>query len=164
MCCRIFNVPRNGPQAIGIASKASPSSKSSKPIGAIVGGSVGGAALLLLIAFGIFFLRMMRNKRHQSGDPAVDITEAEETKPPLQGWQVEPFTMGSPNSQYGFQNQALQSPSSSHHVLSTPMTSPHSMIFEDPAGMGIAPPSYQPPQAYHSGMPAEKASAATHAV
>lgn len=161
----VFSVNNNGTQSIGFAPLPT-SSKSSLDVKAVVGGTVGGAALLVLTIIGAFFLRRYYRRTAHTGVTVVPphMTEREEDpKSPGAGWHVEPFTAGptragagaygvSPTKAPGTPPGALPalvpnrmsehgSPATTEHTLS-PL--PSGVIFlNDDRSVHAAPPSYR---------------------
>ncbi|KAJ0304206.1 hypothetical protein COL5a_005340 [Colletotrichum fioriniae] len=84
-------------------------SKSSTPVGAIVGGVIGGIAVLALIGFGIFFILRKKKKTQQpqpgpgsQGQPPMMSQQQQQHQPPPMGYA--PAPQGSP-APYGAQTQ-----------------------------------------------------------
>ncbi|KAI0328512.1 hypothetical protein GY45DRAFT_1347143 [Cubamyces sp. BRFM 1775] len=104
------------------------SSSSSVPVGAIVGGTVGGVALLIAAALAVYFL-YFRHRRHgvyayQSfgGAPIFDSEKDHLTGHPAEAAQVEPFLAPAPTSSYS--DNPPYAPSAPSEVPPTPRT-PH---------------------------------------
>lgn len=109
----IFNVPREDRQQVGISRRAdggiAPDNSGSPDLGAIIGGSIGGAALLVIISLGICYFRKHWKKtappKSQQRTPESDPLKAA-TEP---SWRLPPLTAESPSV-----SPLLRSPPSPH--------------------------------------------------
>jgi hypothetical protein len=126
---------------IGIANRKNQNAAHSSPdIKSIVGGTIGGAALLALIIIGIiYFRRKWNEQRHAT--PGGDKTGRSYTPdakvwPPQ--WRIEPFTMPSPTSVLEYQNRHRTHPSSppQYNAPSSPGQG------HDRFSTSVAPPTY----------------------
>lgn len=84
----------DGPNSIGVAPR-SISQSSSNHVGAIVGGTIGGVALLALIAFATAFLCLRHRKQRRATSSYDDTVEADRSLP---NGTVQPFDMQTPSS------------------------------------------------------------------
>ncbi|KAH9898261.1 hypothetical protein C8Q73DRAFT_392705 [Cubamyces lactineus] len=119
------------PAATNLADQSNVSgsaSSSSVPVGAIVGGTIGGVALLVSAALAVYFL-YFRRRRHgvyayQSfgGAPIFDSEKDHLTGHPAEAGQVEPFLAPAPTSSYS--DHPPYVPSVPSEVPPTPRT-PH---------------------------------------
>jgi hypothetical protein len=145
---RIFHVPRNSSQQIGFSPRANSShGNSTLDVKAIVGGTIGGAALLIITIVGCLYLR--RHWRRTDQQPTSEITECQEAKT----YEVQPFTMASPNTPLTYETPQPspmsieylnpRSPTGSSHLLAPP--TPGSVIVIAPENnyTDVAPPSYE---------------------
>lgn len=92
----IFQILPNGPNSIGVAPRAT-SQKTDNHVGAIVGGTIGGVALLAIIAFGTFFL-IHRQRKARVVNAATYDDKDDPAKPVAIG-TIQPFDIHSPTSQ-----------------------------------------------------------------
>jgi len=92
----IFTVPKSGSSTITFASRASQTHKSTN-IGAIVGGTIGGAALIVLSIFGFLFLsRYYKSTSKHERTPSSSSNQSEKPKPGGGPGQIDPFTLAAP--------------------------------------------------------------------
>ncbi|KAI0655218.1 hypothetical protein C8Q70DRAFT_893223, partial [Cubamyces menziesii] len=103
-------------------------SSSSVPVGAIVGGTIGGVALLVSAALAVYFLYFRRRQHgvyaYQSfgGAPIFDSEKDHLTGHPAEAAQVEPFLAPAPTSSYS--DHPPYAPTAPSEVSPTPRT-PH---------------------------------------
>lgn len=131
MTCSIFNIPRNGNPTLSLAP---PSSSSGTNVGAIVGGTIGGVAVVVILGLIAFYYLYRRNHRHITRR----VEELEENK--VAG-TVEPFTLASSPSQQGT-SEPSQYGSQYNYPQSNAPTSPLTGLLSDHSET-IAPPSYE---------------------
>lgn len=123
LCFRIFNIPRDGPPTLGFSPRAFPS-KSSTNVGAIVGGTVGGVAFVIICGLAAFwFLRRRADRR-------LGPFEIEDADKPVQHEGVEPYMVGAPT------------PAQPSLAPSMPMPTQPLLLGEESAGP-LPPPSYE---------------------
>ena len=82
----VFNIGRNGTDAVGFAPKTA--LKKSTNVGAIVGGTVGGVAGLLLAGLAAFFYVRSRRDRAHLKDTVAEFEEHKVAS------TIQPFTLG----------------------------------------------------------------------
>jgi hypothetical protein len=120
---RIFNIPRDGQPTLGFSPRVV-QSKSSTNIGAIVGGTVGGVAFVILAGLAAFwYLRRRADRR-------LGPFEIEEMDKPVHHQEgVEPYLLGTPT------------PAQPSIAPSSPMPS-HPLLLGAESG-ALPPPSYE---------------------
>lgn len=95
---RIFTISKDGTQTVGFAPPVTSTSTSKSNVGAIVGGTIGGVALLLIAAgVGIFFWKRHRNQsalRATQGQFDPDLTAGDKPEGP----SAIPYTIGAPSA------------------------------------------------------------------
>lgn len=91
LCFRIFSIPRSGPPSLGFSPRVNPSNSGN--VGAIVGGTIGGVALVIIagLAAFLFFRRRTDGYRHKPFG-------TEETEKLVQHNGVEPYLLRAPLS------------------------------------------------------------------
>ncbi|KAK7696113.1 hypothetical protein QCA50_000756 [Cerrena zonata] len=152
----IFSVPRDGPAAIGFANRVETGSHK-KPVGAIVGGTIGGVALLVFsgIAIWFFFIRRRYSRPYVYGIQEEEKTNHNVQPYPLFPPQSEPSVSPTQSSYYPSMHYTASSipgsePSPSQILftgsqISTPAQTPHAaMLIAQNAGPEDVPPAYQP--------------------
>lgn len=165
---RIFNVPRNGAQQIGFSPRTDTWGKPPLDVKAIIGGSIGGAALLALTILGGLYLRKhWRDTRRHAGTSMItsilpSISERDvqplhpKTAPGGSDWHIEPYTVMTPSA------LSYQTPQASPMSVSYPMSvqassarhemspSPTSVILipDERYSVNVAPPSYRGRESY----------------
>ena len=107
---RIFNIPQNGQSSIGFSPRQAPS-KSSSNVGAIVGGTVGGVALVVVAGL-IAFWYLRRRANRQRGPFEIDDPDK-----PVQHVGVDPYVLGAPTPAQRSQLTPPTSPAPSHPLL-----------------------------------------------
>ena len=159
---RIFTVPRDGSQQIGFSPRASGTSP--LDVKSIVGGTVGGAALLALSIFaGLYFRKHWRSTQPRSAVPILpSASEHEEPAKTAQtGWHIRPFTMMSPTSSQPLSpHTPLRTATSVSYPMSalsigrspSPPLSPV-IVIEDDRSINVAPPSYRGHESYLASLP-----------
>ena len=122
----IFNIPQNGQSSIGFSPRVTP--KSSSNVGAIVGGTVGGVALVIIAGL-IAFWYLRRRANRQRGPFEIDDPDK-----PVQHVGVDPYILGAPTPAQRSQITPPVSP-----VPSQPL-----LLDEEGHGHGaMPPPSYE---------------------
>lgn len=119
----IFNIPRDGPPTLGFSPRAFPS-KSSTNVGAIVGGTVGGVAFVIILGLAAFwYLRRRADRR-------MGPFEIEDADKPVPQAGVEPYMVGAPT------------PAQPSIAPSTPLPTQPLLLGEESHGP-LPPPSYE---------------------
>ncbi|KAI0814783.1 aspartic peptidase domain-containing protein [Irpex lacteus] len=140
----IFNVPRTGVPSIGFANKPGsgiPPPNRSSMLGPIIGGALGGAALVILSIIGIVCLCRNCRRRTRTRDSLPAYRD--EKKPPVvrrSMWHLEPFTLPSPTSVMDYHRRQRQHRTGlvpSRHAVLQPRPS-----LEDRYSISVAPPTY----------------------
>lgn len=136
-----------GPNSMGFAPRAS-SEQPANHIGAIVGGAVGGVALIAIIGSVVFFF--VYRRRHASYHATTARYDGAEAEKPANGF-VQPFELLSPMSsvfpsapQTAADSSFSPSSSAAFFPSQTPSTVPAQILPEDrPGSLELAPPSYE---------------------
>lgn len=160
---RIFNVPRNGTQQIGFSPRADWSEKAPLDVKAVVGGTVGGAALIVFAVLGGLYLRRQwKTSEPRGGVPVLpSASEYEEAaKTPQSGWHIQPFMMMSPAPRHPKEQSPPQSAASTSYPMSptSPGRSPSPplspiIFIDDNRSIDAAPPSYRAHDSYLRNLP-----------
>ncbi|OSD03212.1 hypothetical protein PYCCODRAFT_1424749 [Trametes coccinea BRFM310] len=125
----VFVTPPSAPTNIADKDDVAGASASSVPVGAIVGGAVGGFTLLVCAALAVYFL-YFRRRRHGvyayhsfgGGEPLFD-SEKDRLRPTeVAGSQIEPFLAPAPTTTYS--DNPTYSPRAPSELSPTPQT-PH---------------------------------------
>ncbi|KAI0782588.1 aspartic peptidase domain-containing protein [Abortiporus biennis] len=156
----IFCIPPDGPNQLGFASRASQSNHKSSNIGAIVGGTIGGVAVILLAVLGFGYLYIRRKQQKSQAIHRSTLSEEEEKE-----GQIAPFTLYAPHSPENSppvtaNSQTVFFPHSSINISSseispsqvafvqstltgTPVASPSRATFEIQEHSSEQPPAYE---------------------
>ncbi|KAI0796369.1 aspartic peptidase domain-containing protein [Irpex lacteus] len=143
----IFQVMPNGPNSIGIAPRVV-SQKSNNHVGAIVGGTIGGVALLALITFAAIFVYLRQRNQHRNTAHYDDTDEAEK---PLPNGGVQPFDLQTPlSAQFATVPQSTFNPSTLSPTSSMAFVGhqeatilAHNPDDDQHGSLDMAPPSYE---------------------
>ncbi|CDO75495.1 hypothetical protein BN946_scf184935.g31 [Trametes cinnabarina] len=128
----VFVTPTGAPGGVAKDDNVSGASSSSVPLGAIIGGAVGGVALLVCAALAVYFL-WFRRRRHGvyayrsfgGGEPLFD-SEKDRIRPSdVAGSQIEPFLAPAPTVSYSDNpSYSTRTPSEVPPTPQTPHTYP----------------------------------------
>ncbi|GJE94186.1 acid protease [Phanerochaete sordida] len=118
----IFNIPRDGPPTLGFSPRTSPGKSTN--VGAIVGGTVGGVAFVIILGLVAFwYLRRRADRR-------MGPFEIEDADKPVQQAGVEPYMVGAPT------------PAQPSIAPTTPLPTQPLLLGEESHGP-LPPPSYE---------------------
>jgi hypothetical protein len=138
----------SGPNSIGFAPRATSGSSSSNHVPAIVGGTIGGVALLAIIVFAAIYFIYRHNKSHRITSATHEGTD--DIEKPVANGTIRPFDLHTPTAE--------QFPTMNHPAAESRTMSPTSSIGitaglataalhgpEDDHHMSleVAPPSYE---------------------
>ncbi|KAI0089296.1 aspartic peptidase domain-containing protein [Irpex rosettiformis] len=151
----IFQIMPDGPNSIGIAPRSTSQGSSNNNVGAIVGGTIGGVALLALIAFAAIFLYLRQKKQRQATSVYDEPYDAEK---PFPNGGIRPFDLHLPtsaqfatSSQSNFGGSSGDGPSTLSPMSSTALVSQQAaaLAMQNPddvdshGSLDVAPPSYE---------------------